>query len=873
MKHLFTILITFCISTMLNAQRNCSTMEYLHEQQQVDPELMQRIQKIETQTARFIEENNEMLRNANVIRIPVVVHVVYRTSAENISDAQVLSQIQVLNQDFRRTNADAAQTLSQFQSVAADSEIEFCMASIDPNGNPTNGITRTSTTKTSFGTNNSVKYTSQGGQNAWPAGQYLNVWVCNIGNNILGYAQFPGGAAATDGVVIDYRYYGTTGTATAPFNKGRTGTHEVGHWLNLRHIWGDGNCSVDDFVSDTPTSSSPNYGCNLSTVKCNSLDMVQNYMDYTDDACMNIFTAGQKARMRALFASGGARASLLNSNGCGVTQQPTCSDGVQNGNETGVDCGGSCPPCQPATGCLSYCTSRGNSTVDEFIQSVTIGSYTNNSGNNGGYASFSTNVVYTAGQAYNFTLVPAWTGTVYPEYFRILADWNGDGDFDDAGEVAYNQGSASTATSVSGSINVPLNATLGKTTFRVQMKYNAASGNCETFSWGEVEDYCVNIEAAAPVCDIPQGLGISNLSSSQVTLNWQLVTGATNYTVRARQIGSANWSTGTTSTNSINFTGLVACADYEFQVSTTCNAINSDFSPSFNFTSEGCLPQVCNSPIGLFASGITNNQAVLNWAAVEGASSYTVRAKSFASSTWSTGNVTGTSVSFTGLTACTGYEFQVQANCTNGLTSDFSASSNFITTGCSSCTSPTVAYVDNITSSAARFNWSAMPNATNYTVRFRRSGTTSWTSVNTTATNLNRTGLLCATTYQYQIRTRCGSTWTAYGTTRTFTTAGCNKESQLATLENLDLKFDFNAYPNPANEIINLQFNNIDKEGMVDFRMYDLSGKLVFQKRMNLIPESGDLLQIETSSFNNGLYLIQVIIDGQQVTKRIIISK
>ena len=149
------------------------------------------------------------------------------------------------------------------------------MATIDPNGAATNGITRTSTSVSAFGTNDEMKFNSSGGKDAWPASDYLNMWVCDISGGILGYAQFPGGNPATDGVVMDYQYFGTIGTATAPFDLGRTTTHEVGHWLNLRHIWGDGNCNADDFVSDTPTSDAANYGCATTHTSCNSLDMVQ----------------------------------------------------------------------------------------------------------------------------------------------------------------------------------------------------------------------------------------------------------------------------------------------------------------------------------------------------------------------------------------------------------------------------------------------------------------------------------------------------------------------------------------------------------------------------------------------------------------------
>ncbi|NNF36434.1 MAG: zinc metalloprotease [Saprospiraceae bacterium] len=327
-------------------------MEHLEKEIQEDPKRMGRLLKIEEFTQRAIRSGSN---TRSVITIPVVVHVVYNTATENISDAQIQSQIDILNEDFRRLNADASNTPIEFQGVAADAEIEFCLATVAPNGAPTNGITRTQTTITSFGTNDQVKYTSSGGKDAWPSDEYLNVWVCDITGGILGYAQFPGGDAATDGVVNDYAYFGNIGTATPPFDLGRTMTHEVGHWLNLRHIWGDGGCGVDDFVSDTPTAGGPNYTGTPCTFpgpnSCNDgtgdlPDMFQNYMDYSDDACMNLFTSGQKARMNALFDLGGFRESLLTSNGCGTPLPPSCDDGYQNGEETGVDCGGpDCPAC------------------------------------------------------------------------------------------------------------------------------------------------------------------------------------------------------------------------------------------------------------------------------------------------------------------------------------------------------------------------------------------------------------------------------------------------------------------------------------------------------------------------------------------------
>ena len=295
-------------------QRVCHTMGNLDRLMHQDPKMAQRMSVIEKQTQSFVTSmrNNPAQRSQMVVTIPVVFHVLYNTAAENISEAQVLSQLQILNDDFRRLNADQDNVWAQ----AADTQIEFCLATQDPQGNPTDGILRVATNVTSFGTNDAMKFTSQGGSDAWPASDYMNFWVCDLGSSLLGYAQFPGGPADTDGIVCNYTATGNTGTASAPFDLGRTATHEVGHYLNLRHIWGDGGCGATDFVDDTPDSDGPNYGCALGNVACGTEDMVQNYMDYSDDACMNLFTQGQSDRMNALFLPGGARASLLTSTGC-----------------------------------------------------------------------------------------------------------------------------------------------------------------------------------------------------------------------------------------------------------------------------------------------------------------------------------------------------------------------------------------------------------------------------------------------------------------------------------------------------------------------------------------------------------------------------
>jgi hypothetical protein len=287
-------------ATSKHDHRGCASHEVHEQQLRENPELAAKMSEIERFTQNAI--TNGRLVNGK-IQIPVVVNVLYRTAAENISLTQIQSQIDVLNKDFNALNSDFNQVPTTFSGVKANVGISFVL----------DAVYRKSTKKTSWGTRDAMKKSSQGGLNPTSPTTKLNLWVCTIGGGILGYAQFPGGSSATDGVVIDSKYLGTTGTATAPFNKGRTATHEVGHWINLRHIWGDTTCG-SDLVSDTPTHNTANYGIpafpHYSTCSGTPIEMTMNYMDYTDDAGMYMFSNGQKSRMLAIFASGGSRFSF-----------------------------------------------------------------------------------------------------------------------------------------------------------------------------------------------------------------------------------------------------------------------------------------------------------------------------------------------------------------------------------------------------------------------------------------------------------------------------------------------------------------------------------------------------------------------------------
>ncbi|WP_426275866.1 zinc metalloprotease [Chryseobacterium sp. S-02] len=291
-------------------RRGCPSEEIRQEALKNSAELRQKFAMLETNTERFANDLKlgKVLADGSV-EIPVVVNVLYNTTAENVSDARIAEQIAVLNQDYSATNTDISKIPNEFQVVSSgDTKIKFRLV---------NTIRKKTNTK-SWRTNDAMKKASSGGIDATNPANYFNMWVVgkmtSQGSTILGYATFPESAGLwNDGVVIAAPFFGKTG-ASSPYNLGRTATHEVGHYLNLRHIWGDANCG-NDLVDDTPTQTTANYGkptyplYNTCTGVQRSV-MFMNYMDYVDDAAMFMFSGGQKTRMQSVVASSGARAGL-----------------------------------------------------------------------------------------------------------------------------------------------------------------------------------------------------------------------------------------------------------------------------------------------------------------------------------------------------------------------------------------------------------------------------------------------------------------------------------------------------------------------------------------------------------------------------------
>jgi len=712
--------------------RTCGSMDHLQQQIAEDPSVETRMQQIENATSQWLSDPSH--RTGAVITIPVVVHVVYNTTAQNISDAQIQSQIDVLNEDFRKLNADVSLTPSIFSALATDCQIQFCLAQRDPNGNATTGIVRKSTTTTSFSTNDNVKRTANGGDDAWNTTQYLNLWSCNLSGGVLGYAQFPGGTASTDGVVILYSAFGRTGTVSAPYNKGRTATHEVGHWLNLRHIWGDATCG-SDLVNDTPTHNTANYGCptypHLSTCTGTPTEMTMNYMDYTDDACMYMFTAGQSARMTAAINT--SRTGLLTSLGC--------------------------TPPTPPTSC----------------------------------------------------------GTV-------------------------------------------------------------------------------------------TGLTSSSVGSTTATVSWTAVSGATSYSLQYRAVGSATWTTVTTSATSANLTGLTVSTAYEFQVTSSCSGTLGTVSTLANFTTTAAA--ACGTPASLTSSSITSSSATVSWGAVTGASSYLVQYRVSTSTTWTNSvTVTTASATLTGLTASTAYQYQVTATC-SGTAGTASAIGTFTTSAAS--TSCTDSYESNNSRSAAK----TIAVNTDIFAKIGTSTDKDWFKFVTTSTAPKIKVVLdqVPADYDLALYNSAGTTLTSsalagtstetvtyntstasatyyvqvYGYASAFNASLCYRlrvntsatnfraadgseenSGDVVSAEKVTGLEGLNLFPNPANNTLTINYFTPSME-TTSIEIYDMMGQLVNTISANA-NQGFNSRELDLTSMSNGVYFLKVTQNNNTLTKKFVV--
>ncbi len=336
-------LLFFCLATSfcLSAQKvdKCGHDLLLEQALERDPAVADRMAEVEAFTSAWLADDaNLPALTREIITIPVVVHVLWNEISEDISNLQIYSQIGILNEDFRMRNENVGDIPDEFKPLAADVGFEFCLATLTPEGDITDGITRTQTEWPCIGDFNTTTesgiprlfYSILGGQDAWDPRRYLNIWVAPTCNAFLGFGFNPGQSVSPqeDGVVVDTDYFGNVCNDGRNHHLGRTTTHEIGHYFNLKHIWGTKGCEEeDDFVDDTPWQDNFHNGCPPHpSVSCGSPDMFMNFMDFTDDACISMFTIGQRNRMFAAIS--GPRAELLNSNRCLFINRPRPDLGI-----------------------------------------------------------------------------------------------------------------------------------------------------------------------------------------------------------------------------------------------------------------------------------------------------------------------------------------------------------------------------------------------------------------------------------------------------------------------------------------------------------------------------------------------------------------
>lgn len=448
-------------------------------------------------TAREYPEQR-VSRGGGTSTIPVVVHVVYNTAAENVTNSVINTIISTLNADYQALNADYDQVRAPFASVRADVQIEFCLATLDPDGDPSTGITRTPTTETWFDPDTETNDMKSAllGIAPWDPLLYLNIWICDISSGATGglvttgYAYLPvGGVVGSeiDGLVLDYSY----GTGSTD----RTATHEVGHYLGLLHPWGDGGCGVGDGISDTPNTDSPTFSCaNTTLMKCDELTQYENFMDYSN--CTMMFTVEQSTIMNNVLS--GARSALTTSPGC-------------PGNGSGT-------PCIP--------TAAVGPAEGDYIDGVVLGTIDNTgTGSISGptyvdhSATWSTSLL--RGASYTIEITG---GTYSGDHYAAWIDFDGNGNFSTSEKLGEFTTSSEWETQDI-DFTVPSDAILGTTILRVRGVYHnttepSPTDPCFDYAYGETEDYGINIELSTSVLQIANGSLEIKRFQDRVEVGW-----------------------------------------------------------------------------------------------------------------------------------------------------------------------------------------------------------------------------------------------------------------------------------------------------------------------------------------------------------------
>lgn len=780
-------------------------MDVLQQQLQQDPSLGPQMQAIEQHNQHYHQQLANQIETRNVVTIPVVFHIIHNGDPiganENLAESLILAQLEQLNHDFALLNSDASLIPPLFQPVAANTDIQFCLAQRRPDGTPTDGINRVQYAQASW-TTNQINSTLKPAT-IWDRNQYLNVWsVVFSSSSLLGFAQFPGGNPNTDGVVIAWYSVGSVADPHpngGNFNKGRTLTHEVGHWLNLRHIWGDATCG-NDFVDDTPVHQTSNNGCPTfpKTNNCPGgpwTEMTMNYMDYTFDACMYMFTAGQKNRMQAVVAPGGARFSLNNSLGCVPVGEVCNAPTLAQLNATNVT----------ETSARLNCTVTGVNAYQWRYRVAGVTSWTTLPSSTALFADIS-NLTSTTTYEYQArvqcdTVWSAWSGSVF---FTTLSvpppppppPPNCDAPLSDQYSVTEITGTSArfncTITGVSGYlwryrafsttdwIELPsttenftyVYGLAPRTTYEMQVALVCGD---ELSPWSAPLLFATGTGSggSAPCqAPAPSQLSSTDITATSATLNCSL-TGVDSYSWRYRAVGAASWITlGATSAGTIALNGLSPSTTYEFQVSVQCSSGQISAWSSSQTLETLALP-TCNAPAvsEFFVSDIGATSAQLN-CSLGGVTSYTWQYRQVGTGSWTTLPATLEGfVVISGLSPSTDYEFQVLVLCTNGVASVWSVSQPFSTLEVT-CLAPGVNQLSasSITSTTARLNCS-VSGVPAYQWRYRATAAASWVNLgSTTVAFIDVTDLAPSTTYEFQAAVQCGTSWSDWSGSQIFST-------------------------------------------------------------------------------------------------------
>jgi hypothetical protein len=902
----------FFTTTSLLAQRNCGSFLFHKDQMEHNNDYAKARKAIEKQTKSFIFDESTARA---AVTIPVVVHIVWRTGfpTENISDAQVLSQIDALNKDFSLQNSNAASIPAAFLPIASNTGITFCLAKRTPQNTVTTGINRLQSNRTTnWGTNDEVKLPNSGGFATWDPSKYLNIYVCNIGGGILGYSPYPGAPAQNDGVVIDYRYFGTTGIVSPPYHLGRTATHEIGHWLNLDHIWGDAICG-NDSVADTPVHEDANTGCpaypKYNTCSTNP-EMPMNYMDYSDDACMSMFTVGQNARMQAVLAPNGFRNSLLFSDAC----QPltsTVSCGVPSGLLLNT--------ITPNSATVSWTALSGATSYDVSYKTATATTWTK-------VSSSSNTLLISAlepSMAYQFQVQANCNGTFgqssTPFAFTTLVlpcpaptNLSFSGITANSASISWlqtnnitlstlkyrKQGTTTWTSLTATSTNQSIANLLPSTVYEVQILSACGTTTATPLSG------TFTTAALAQGCGIATSVAVNTIAVTTANIVWTAVTGATSYRVFYKTTNANIWSSSDTGTNSFLLSALLPATNYQVKIATLCNGQIGNDSQILAFVTKS-IP--CgNIPTNVGVSGITATTAAVNWTAAVGAVSYKLQYRKSNSTTWTViGTVFGTTYNLPNLTPLTPYDVQVAAVCGINATSGFSTQKSFLTLGTiSSCTDK---YEDNNTKSSAKV---LLPNST-ISANIGSATDNDWFKFANTSAQRYIKLTLSNIPLDYQIRLydsnftliaegisssavakalkwnngKVGSFYIQiFSKNAIFSTQNCyelkietsanvfksyNKESA----DNQEVANDFSVEiaPNPVHEYAKISIS-ADKNMLLDYTMFDLTGKTIRADKFD-VSQDNNSFYLDTDNVENGIYFLRFNYEDRVVTKKIIVQK